>query len=100
MVTKAGLTNLIEVVTEAGLTNLIEVVTEAGLTVFYNVIRYFHTVLKRKKFFRMVCLSYIFTVQSTNVFIMNRNHENIGTIGRISLPSVLIVSHQAMCRSQ
>ena len=39
MVTKAGLTNLIEVVTKAGLnrgvglTNLIEVVTKAGLTV-------------------------------------------------------------------
>ena len=36
MVTKAGLTNLIEVVTKAGLTNLIEVVTKAGLTVELN----------------------------------------------------------------
>jgi hypothetical protein len=30
VVTKAGLTNLIEVVTKAGLTSLIEVVTKAG----------------------------------------------------------------------
>jgi hypothetical protein len=33
VVTKGGLTNLIEVITNAGLTNLIEVVTKAGLTV-------------------------------------------------------------------
>jgi hypothetical protein len=33
VVTKAGLTNLLEVVTKAGLTNLLEVVTKAGLIV-------------------------------------------------------------------
>jgi hypothetical protein len=32
VVTKAGLTNLIEVVIKAGLTNLIEMVIKAGLT--------------------------------------------------------------------
>ena len=74
VITEAGLTvTLIEVVTKAGLTNLIEVVTEAGLTVFYNVLLFSYG-FKKKKVFLMVCLSYIFTVQSTNVFIMNRNH--------------------------
>ena len=38
MVTKAGLTNLIEVVTKAGLTKLIEVVTKAGLTNLIEVV--------------------------------------------------------------
>ena len=43
MVTKAGLTNLIEVVTKAGLSlkqvcNLIEVVTKAGLTNLIEVV--------------------------------------------------------------
>ena len=38
MVTKAGLTNLIEVVTKAGLTNLIEVVTKTGLTNLIEVV--------------------------------------------------------------
>jgi hypothetical protein len=37
VVTKAGLTHLIEVVTKAGLTNLLEVVTKAGLTVIDNL---------------------------------------------------------------